>query len=68
MKTDISLTFSASMVIMPLIAFALMHSCSYITKLFNETNCKQISFVQNAVNYIRSKNTSLLQVLFLKDK
>ena len=59
---DISLTFSASMVIMPLIAFALMHSCSYIAKLFNETNCKQISFVQNAVNYIRSKNTSLLQV------
>jgi len=58
---------SASMVIMPLIAFALMHSCSYIAKLFNETNCKQISFVQNAVNYIRSKNTSLLQFIAMNE-
>lgn len=58
---------SASMVLMPLIAFALMHACSYLLKLFNETNMKQLSFIQNAATYIRSKNAFLLQFIAMNE-
>lgn len=58
---------SASMVLMPLIAFALMHACSYISKVFNETSAKQVSFVKNAAQYIRSKNAFLLQFIAMNE-
>lgn len=58
---------SASMVLMPLIAFGLMHACSYILKLFNETSAKQISFIKNSAQYIRSKNAFLLQFIAMNE-
>lgn len=58
---------SASMVLMPLVAFALMHSCSYLLKLFNETSVNQVSVIKNAAMYIRSKNAFLLQFIAMNE-
>ena len=52
------------MILMPLIAFAIMHSASFTLKLFNDAKIKQISIIQNAATYVRSKNAFLLQVNF----
>jgi hypothetical protein len=49
-------------IILPLMAFAVMHSCAYFTKLSTETSLPQIGLVSKAVTYIRSKNQVLLQV------
>jgi len=53
---------SMMIIILPLMAFAVMHSCAYFTKLSTETSLPQIGLVSKAVTYIRSKNQVLLQV------
>ena len=50
-------------IILPLMAFAVMHSCAYFTKLSTETTLPQIGLLTKAITYIRSKNQVLLQVI-----
>ena len=52
--------FSVAMILMPIIAFAVMHVGAFLNKVFAETSF-QMAIAQKGVQYIRSKNVFLLQ-------
>lgn len=52
--------FSVAMILMPIIAFAVMHVGAFLNKVFAETSF-QMGIAQKGVQYIRSKNVFLLQ-------
>ena len=54
--------FSVAMILMPIIAFAVMHVGAFLNKVFAETSF-QMAIAQKGVQYIRSKNVFLLQEL-----
>ncbi|CAG5084268.1 Oidioi.mRNA.OKI2018_I69.PAR.g10597.t1.cds [Oikopleura dioica] len=54
-------------IILPLMAFAVMHSCAYFTKLSTETTLPQIGLLTKAITYIRSKNQVLLQFIAMNE-
>ena len=56
----IYLIFSVAMILMPIIAFAVMHVGAFLNKVFAETSF-QMAIAQKGVQYIRSKNVFLLQ-------
>ena len=56
----IYLIFSVAMILMPIIAFAVMHVGAFLNKVFAETTF-QMAIAQKGVQYIRSKNVFLLQ-------
>ena len=55
-----NLIFSVAMILMPIIAFAVMHVGAFLNKVFAETSF-QMAIAQKGVQYIRSKNVFLLQ-------
>ena len=59
------------MILMPIIAFAVMHVGAFLNKVFAETSF-QMAIAQKGVQYIRSKNVFLLQAgvkkVFLMEK
>ena len=55
-----NLIFSVAMILMPIIAFAVMHVGAFLNKVFAETTF-QMAIAQKGVQYIRSKNVFLLQ-------
>ena len=52
------------MILMPIIAFAIMHIGAFLNKVFAETSF-QLGIGQKGVQYVRSKNVFLLQELTL---
>ena len=52
------------MILMPVIAFAIMHVGAFLNKVMTETTFNP-SIIQKGVQYVRSKNVFLLQEAFI---
>jgi len=57
---------NVAMILMPIIAFAVMHVGAFLNKVFAETSF-QMAIAQKGVQYIRSKNVFLLQFIAMSE-